>query len=259
MSASSLLDKKVCVVAGVGSGLGRQTALALAANGGSLVLAARTESYLEEVAAEIGDALVVPTNIVKRDECERLVQRAVDRFGRIDCLVNCAFRPDVFQPFEDADLSVWRKIAEVNVWGAMELVQAFVPVMKDQGGGSIVLVNSMVVRKPSPAQGAYALSKGALLTAAQMLASELGPYKIRVNSVVPGWMWGPPVKGLFEMLAMGGDTTVEDEYAKRTANMPLGKMPTDADVANAIVFFASDLSSAITGQSLDVNAGEVFV
>jgi NAD(P)-dependent dehydrogenase (short-subunit alcohol dehydrogenase family) len=184
---------------------------------------------------------------------------AVDHFGRVDCLVNCAFRPDVFQPFEEADLAVWRKISEVNLWGAMELAQAVAPVMKDQGGGSIVFVNSMVVRKTQPLQGAYAISKGGLLTAAQVLARELGPHKIRVNSVVPGWMWGPPVKGLFEMLAMGGDTTVDAEYAKRTENMALGEMPTDADVAKAIVFFASDLSSAITGQTLDVNGGEVFV
>ena len=76
---------------------------------------------------------------------------------------------------------------------------------------------------------------------------------------VPGWMWGASVKGLFDMLAMGGDTTVEAEYARRTENMALGEMPTDGDVANAIVFFASDLSAAITGQSLDVNGGEVFV
>ena len=141
----------------------------------------------------------------------------------------------------------------------MELAKAIVPLMKEQSGGSIVFVNSMVIRKPSPLQGGYAISKGGLLTAAQVLASELGPHKIRVNSVVPGWMWGASVKGLFDMLAMGGDTTVEAEYARRTENMALGEMPTDGDVANAIVFFASDLSSAITGQSLDVNGGEVFV
>ena len=262
MSATSpLLDKKVCIVTGVGPGLGRQTALSVAANGGSLVLAARTESFLEEVAAEIGSdrALAVPTNIAKADQCQRLIDRTVDHYGRVDCLVNCAFRPDVFTPFEEADLAVWRKISEVNLWGSLELAKAVAPVMKEQGGGSIVFVNSMVVRKTQPLQGAYAISKGGLLTAAQVLASELGPYRIRVNSVVPGWMWGPPVKGLFEMLAMGGDTTVEEEYAKRTANMALGEMPTDADVANAIVFFASDLSSAITGQTLDVNGGEVFI
>src|SRR5436190_23190469 len=148
MSAlSPLLDKKICVVTGVGPGLGRQTALALAANGGSLVLAARTESFLEEVAAEIGldHALVVPTNIVKADECHRLIDRTVDHYGRVDCLVNCAFRPDVFAPFEEADLTVWRKISEVNLWGSLELAKAVAAVMKEQRGGSIVFVNSLVV------------------------------------------------------------------------------------------------------------------
>jgi NAD(P)-dependent dehydrogenase (short-subunit alcohol dehydrogenase family) len=129
--------------------------------------------------------------------------------------------------------------------------------MKAQGGGSIVFINSMVIRKILPNQGGYAASKGALMTAAQVLAKELGPHRIRVNSVVPGWMWGPSVEGWFEMRAKQGPS-VQEQYDAIAKDIPLGMIPPDDDVANAVVFFASDLSAVVTGQSLDVNGGEVF-
>jgi NAD(P)-dependent dehydrogenase (short-subunit alcohol dehydrogenase family) len=91
-----------------------------------------------------------------------------------------------------------------------------------------------------------------------VLAKELGPHKIRVNSIVPGWMWGPGVEMYLEMLASGSGKTPKDHYDEIAAEIPLGEIPPDDDCANAAVFFASDLSSVITGQSLDVNGGEVF-
>jgi NAD(P)-dependent dehydrogenase (short-subunit alcohol dehydrogenase family) len=257
-----LLKDKVAIVSGVGPGLGREIALAFAREGASVVLGARTESFLKEVATEIQDAggraLPVPTNIVDPAACAGVAAAAVAEFGRIDCLVNSAFRPDVFKRFEDVDLNAWRKIFEVNVFGSLQLTQAVLPQMKAQGGGSIVFVNSMVVRKVMPLQGGYAASKGALLTAAQALAKELGQYQIRVNSVVPGWMAGPWFDMYLDMMVAGNGTTREEERAKITSQIPLGDIPSDDDCANAIVFFASDLSSAITGQALDVNGGEVF-
>lgn len=257
-----LLSDKVAIVSGVGPGLGKEIALALAREGASVVLGARTEPFLKEVAGEIeaagGRALPVPTNIVDRDQCRRIVEAAVGTFGRVDCLVNSAFRPDVFQLFEDVDLNAWRKIFEVNVFGSLQLTQAVVPTMKAQGGGSIVFINSMAMRKVLPLQGGYASSKGALMTAAQVLAKELGPHGIRVNSVVPGYMMGPSVELYLDMLASAHGTTREDEHARIAAEIPLGFIPPDDDVANAVVFFASDLSAVVTGQALDVNGGEYF-
>ena len=257
-----LLTDKVAIVSGVGPGLGHQIALAFAREGADVVLGARTESYLDEVAAKIEAtgrrALAVPTNIVKPDACARIVAEAVEKFGRVDCLVNCAFRPDPFQRFEDVDLEIWRKIFDVNVFGTLQLTQAVLPQMKAQGGGSIVFISSMSMRKIRPAEGGYAASKGALMTAAQVLAKELGPYKIRVNSVVPGWMLGPPVEMYLEFAAAGNGTSREEEYAKIVAEIPLGAIPPDEECANAVVFFASDLSAVVTGQALDVNGGEYF-
>jgi NAD(P)-dependent dehydrogenase (short-subunit alcohol dehydrogenase family) len=200
----------------------------------------------------------VPTNIVDRGQCARLVAAAVGELGRVDCLVNNAFRMDTFEPFAEVDLDTWRKITEVNVFGTLQLTQEVVAPMKARGAGSIVFVNSMIVRKVLPNQGGYTISKAALMSAAQVLARELGPAGIRVNSIVPGAMWGPNVQVYLTMLAEANGTTEEEEYDKMASEMALGLIPPDEDVANAAVFLASDLSRVITGQSLDVNGGEVF-
>jgi NAD(P)-dependent dehydrogenase (short-subunit alcohol dehydrogenase family) len=257
-----LLADKVAIVSGVGPGLGRELALAFAREGACVVLGARSAGVIRDVADEItdagGTALAVPTNIVEPAQCARLVAAAVGELGRVDCLVNNAFRMDTMQPFVEADLSTWRKIVDVNVFGSLQLTREVVDPMKAQGGGSVVFVNSMVVRKPQPNQGGYTISKGALLTAAQVLAKELGPYKIRVNSILPGAMWGPNVELWLKMRAEEHGTTEQEEYESIASAMALGIIPPDDDVANAAVFFASDLSRVITGQALDVNGGEVF-
>jgi NAD(P)-dependent dehydrogenase (short-subunit alcohol dehydrogenase family) len=126
------------------------------------------------------------------------------------------------------------------------------------GKGSIVFVNSMIQKKPLPTQSGYASSKGALTAAARMLAKELGPYGIRVNSTFMGWMWGPPVEGYVEYLVSQGRTR-EDVMGEITKDIPLGIIPDDADCANAVVFLASDLARVITGAQLDVNGGEMMV
>ena len=257
-----LLKDKIAIVSGVGPGLGKEIALAFAREGADVVLGARTEPYLAEVQAEIEAlgrrARFAPTDITDQGQCDRLVQTAVDEFGRVDVLVNNAFAPDVFQLFEDVDLDAWRHIVDVNLFGSLQLTKAIIPVMKKQGGGSILFVNSMIIRKILPLQGGYATSKGALMTAAQVLAKELGPHHIRVNSIVPGWMWGPNVQGYFTMLEQQTGKSVQDSYDEVASEIALGVIPTDDDCANAAVFFASDLSSVITGQALDVNGGEVF-
>ena len=257
-----LLENKRCIVSGIGPGLGREIALAFAREGADLAIGARTESYLEEVKGEIEalgrTAVVSRTDITDQGECDALVQACVDAFGGVDVLVHNAFAPDVFQMFEDVDLSAWRHMMDVNLFGSLQLTKSAIPTMKAQGGGSIVFVNSMIIRKVLPLQGGYATSKGALMTAAQVLAKELGQYKIRVNSIVPGWMWGPSVEGYFKMMEAQTGKSVQDSYDEIAAAITLGEIPPDDDCANAALFFASDLSSVITGQALDVNGGEVF-
>ncbi|HLF99148.1 MAG TPA: SDR family oxidoreductase [Acidimicrobiia bacterium] len=257
-----LLDGKVAIVSGIGPGLGRHAALQLAAQGAAIVMGARTEDRLKEIAGEIeaagGRAAWAPTDISDPDQCERLVQTAVDAFGRVDILVNNAFVPGSFQPFESSDFGRWRKVFDVNVFGTLQMTRAVVAPMKAQGGGSIVFVNSMVIHKSTFPQGDYAASKGALWAVAREIATELGPYGIRVNSVVPGWMAGPSVD-MYLAWQAGERGISEDEVAAEiAAPMALKRIPTDEECAGAILFLASDLSSAMTGATVDVNGGEVF-
>jgi NAD(P)-dependent dehydrogenase (short-subunit alcohol dehydrogenase family) len=257
-----LLEGQVAVVSGIGPGMGRDVSLALAREGADLAIAARTASALESVAEEVcalgRRALCVPTDIAQREDCLRLARAAHQEYGRIDVLVNNAFKGPSFKLFESEDLDAWRQVFDVNVFGSLQLTQAVVPHMKERGRGSIVMINSMSMRLIEATHGGYAASKGALMTAAQVLAKELGRYGIRVNSVVPGYIWGPALEGYFKRLAAQQGTTPETIYAQVASLTALGHIPTSEEIAGAVVFFASDLSRAITGQALDVNAGQFF-
>jgi NAD(P)-dependent dehydrogenase (short-subunit alcohol dehydrogenase family) len=130
--------------------------------------------------------------------------------------------------------------------------------MKAQGSGSIIMINSMSIRVIEPRFGGYAASKGALMAAAQTMAKELGVHGIRVNSVVPGYIWGPALEGYFNQLARERSTTPAAIYAEIASRTCLNHIPTSEEISGAVVFFASDLSRVVTGQALDVNGGHFF-
>ena len=260
--ARLLLVGKVAVITGVGPGLGRAIALALAREGAAVALTARNEERLGQIAADVeaagGRALPVPANVVDADDCARVAATAAAELGGIDIVVNSAFRGDPGVPFESADLVKWRKVFEVNLWGALQLTQACVPALAARGGGSVVMVASMSARKIRPNEGSYAASKGALLIATRSLAAELGPQQIRVNAVVPGWIWGPNVGVYVDWQVQERGITREEAIAEITAEIPLGEIPPQEDVAESVLFFASPMARMVTGQALDVNGGEWF-
>jgi len=257
-----LLTDRVAIVSGIGPGMGRDISLALAREGADVVLAARGADKLEAVAADVRArgrrALCVPTDIASAADCRRLVEAAQREFGRIDVLVNNAFKGGLEPLMADASVDEWRKIFDVNVFGSLQLTQAVIPHMRNQRSGSIVFINSMSMRIIEPKFGGYAASKGALLIAAQTLAKELGRDKIRVNTVVPGYIWGPALQGYFKLLAQQQHSTPEAVYDAIAARTALNHIPTSEEIADAVIFFASDLSRVITGQALDVNGGHFF-
>ncbi|WP_405506003.1 SDR family oxidoreductase [Streptomyces purpurascens] len=259
----SLLAGKTVVVSGVGAGLGRQVAAAVVRDGGRAVLGARTEANLAKTAAEIdpGGAHTAyrAVDITDEAQCEALAGLATERFGRIDAVVHVAALDSYFGGVEDADFESWRSVLDVNLLGTLRMTRACLPSLK-QGGGSVVFVGTQsAVAAPSQVrQAAYAASKGALTSAMYSLARELGPYRIRVNTVLPGWMWGPPVQAYVRFTAQTEGVSEAAVLERLTGRMALPELAADSDVADAAVFLASDRARAITGQSLLVNAGELM-
>lgn len=254
-----LLDGKVVVISGVGPALGTTLARRCADAGADLVLAARTVDRLDDVAKDVAGmgrrALAVGTDITDDAQVDNLVREALQAYGKVDVLINNAFRVPSMKPFAQTSFEHMRDAIELTVFGALRLIQGFTPALADSKG-SVVNVNSMVIRHSQPKYGAYKMAKSALLAMSQSLATELGPRGIRVNSVAPGYIWGETLKSYFAHQAGKYGTTVEQIYEMTAAQSDLKRLPTEDEVASAIVFLASDLSSGITGATLDVNCGE---
>ena len=255
-----LLEDKVVLITGVGSGLGREVALQCAADGARTVLGARTVSQLEAVAGEVdpsGDRVAwARTDITAPEDCAAIVRTARERFGRVDALVQVAAFEFAMGGLWDSDFDAWRKCYDTNVIGSVQLVREVATAMKEQGGGSVVFIGSQSSVLPSIPQAGYGASKGALNTVMYYLTHELGPFGIRVNTVMPSWMWGPPVQAFVKMTARNEGRSEEQVLADITSKIPLRAIAADEDVAQAVSFFCSERAKMITGQSLLVNACE---
>jgi len=258
-----LLKNKIIIISGIGPGLGIELALCAAREGAkAIVLAARTASKLSDAAKQIKalgsgtETLEVVTDISKTEDCDNLAKKTVDAFGRIDGLINSAYIPGSFGSWEKWKFEDWKKTLDVNLFGSLQLSRSVARYMKTQGGGAIVMVNSMVTKRVIGNQAGYATSKGALTVATKALALELAPLKIRVNTCYMGWMWGASVKTYCEMAAPAMNCKPEDIKRGIEKNIPLGEMPTDAESAPACIFLLSDYAKPIVGAQLDVNGGE---
>lgn len=258
-AAPGLLADHVVVVSGVGPGLGRSVAVRCARAGADVVLAARTEKRLEVVAEEVTalgrSAHVVPTDVTDEESARRLVVAATERFGRVDTLVNNAFAMPPMQDLTETDDEELRRSLDVNVLAALRLTRLFAPALAE-GSGSVVMVNSAVLRHSRRPYGPYKMAKAALLATAQSLSSELGPRGVRVNSVAPGWIWAETLQWYFDHLAEQRGVPAQQVYDETAATLDLRRLPEPDEVADVVVFLASPLARAVTGQCVDVNAGE---
>jgi NAD(P)-dependent dehydrogenase (short-subunit alcohol dehydrogenase family) len=255
-----MFKDKVVIVSGIGAGLGVELARIAAKEGAKVAIGARTQAFLEQSAKEISDAggevIWRRTDISENEDCKALAKAAVDKWGRIDALVNNAAKMEPFTSFEEADFEGWRAIANVNLFGSLQMAQACLPAMKKQGKGYIVNVTSMAHRKPLPNQGGYASSKSGLEGATRHMALELGKYGIRVNTARMGWMDGPPVTGFLSKMAEDTGVDLKTIQAPIVQNIPLGMIPDDADCARAVLFLCTAWADAVSGAILDVNGGE---
>jgi NAD(P)-dependent dehydrogenase (short-subunit alcohol dehydrogenase family) len=258
-----LLRDRIAVISGAGPGLGRGIALAFAREAADVVLLSRSEATARALATEVEQrgrrALCIQTDITERSACEAALARTLEVFGRVDILVNNAFATGPMEPIIGANvMKAWRAPYKVNVLGTLQLSQVFAESMKPRQSGSVVMINSLAARNVTRDLAAYGASKAALLFATKALAAELGAHGIRVNSIVPGHIDGAALAVYIQMEAQRLGVSEAEARTQIAAQGVLNRIATPEEVANAVVFFASDLSTAITGQELDVNCGQWF-
>jgi NAD(P)-dependent dehydrogenase (short-subunit alcohol dehydrogenase family) len=257
----ALLSRRSVLITGVGPDLGRAIALRSARAGADVVLVARTADRLEKIADEVRGlgrrAVPVAADISQPDDAERITATAIDAFGRIDTVVHNAFAMPPMEPLADTPLKKIQTAFDVNVLSVIRLTRLLTPSLSESpGGGSIVMTNSAVLRHSRVGYAGYKMAKSALLSLAQSLATELGPSGIRVNSVAPGWIWGSTLQWYFGYQAEQRGVSRETVYDETAALTDLRRLPEPDEIADTIVFLASPMARAITGQCLDVNCGE---
>lgn len=256
-----LLQDRIVIVVGVGPALGRATALACADEGAKIVLAARSEDKMAEVADEIaarsGTSVSVVTDMLDAKDCEHLVAKAVETFGRVDGLVCVAYQHHDNTLITDcpSDLANWRPVMDTNFFGTMQVVKPTIEQMQRQGGGNVVIINSLNTHNPWPRTLSYTASKAALGAATRSLATEFGPDNIRVNSLHAGVIFNDSLYITLDDMAKRNGTTRDQEVAKITALSPLRQQTTPEDYVGSVLYLLSDMSKPVTGISLHANAG----
>jgi NAD(P)-dependent dehydrogenase (short-subunit alcohol dehydrogenase family) len=249
MSQFSLTDR-IALVTGGSRGIGRAIALGLAKAGVHLVICSRKLPDLEEVASEIAaqgrQVLPLSVNVRNKDELADLVQKTMDRFGRIDILVNNAGTNPYFGPIIDMEERAWDVTMNTNVKACFLLSQLVGKIMMEQKGGSIINVSSTGGLKASETLGVYSISKAALIMLTKVLAVQLGKYGIRVNAIAPGL-----VRTEFSRELWADEARLENTM-KRS---PLGRIAAPEEMAGAVVFLASDAASYVTGHVMVLDGG----
>lgn len=232
---------------GGGSGFGAEICRRFAAEGARVVVVDLRPDGAEPLAREV-DGVFVQADVATDAGAQRMIAAAVDRHGRVDVVVNNAGVPQAPASIVETSEQDFDRLMAVNVKAIFLAAKYAVPIMRTHGGGVILNTVSVAAIRPRPNLSAYNASKGAALTLTKSLAIELAPEKIRVNAICPGPADTP-------MLAtfVGGDS--DAHRAAFLSTIPLGRLCTPADVANAMAFLASDDASFITGAVLEVDGG----
>jgi 3-oxoacyl-[acyl-carrier protein] reductase len=243
------LRDKVALVTGGGSGFGAAICRRFADEGSKVMVADRDGDAGERTAREIGrSAVFVLADVSDAADVRHMIDATVETFGRLDILVNNAGQAQAPTPVIDTDERDFDRLMAVNAKAIFLAVKRAVPVMRAQGGGVILNTVSVAAIRPRPRLTAYNSSKGAALVMSKSLAVELAPDNIRVNAICPG-------PGDTPMLAtfVGGDSDAHRQAF--LASIPLGRLCSPDDVANAMLFLASDEGRFITGVVLEVDGG----
>jgi 3-oxoacyl-[acyl-carrier protein] reductase len=243
------LKDKVAIVTGGAQGFGKGIAETFAREGAKVAVFDLNEEGAKEVAKGIGrKAMGVKCDVSKAKDVQRAVAKVVDRFGKVDILINNAGTSHRNQPMLEVDEVTFDRVFDVNVKSIFHFAHAVVPLMRAQGGGCIVNVGSTAGLRPRPGLTWYNASKGAVNLMSKSMAVELAPDKIRVCALAPV-AGDTPLLGTF----MGEDTP--EMRAKFVASIPMGRLSTPQDIADAALFLAADPGDFITGVVLEVDGG----
>ncbi|SMH39361.1 3-oxoacyl-[acyl-carrier protein] reductase [Mesorhizobium australicum] len=243
------LENKVAIVTGAASGFGEGMARRFAEEGAKVVVADLNAKGAERVASEIGGgAIGLGVDVTLRAEVDEMVYAAMQAFGRVDLMVNNAGFTHRSGSLTDVDEETFDLVADVNMKAVYFSTLAVVPIMERQGGGSILTTASVTGLRPEAGLTWFNASKGWAITATKSMALELAPKGIRVNCLCP-------VFGETGMLANFRGADTPELRGRLSAEIPLGRLSTPLDVANAALWLASDEAAFITGVALEVDGG----
>jgi sorbitol-6-phosphate 2-dehydrogenase len=261
MESQPLLDQ-VAIVTGGAQGLGAAIVQRLAAEGSHVVVADMNLAGAQETADAVAQATgrrtwALAVDVTVEEQVEALIDRTVENFGRLDILVANAGIV-IAGAVDEMDLDRWRKVVDVNLTGYFLCAKHAARVMKNQRRGTIIQINSKSGKKGSFKNGAYAASKFGGIGLTQSIALELADYGVRVNAVCPGNLLDSPlwVESLYSQYAARLGITEEEVRQRYVDQVPMKRGCTYQDVSNVVVFLASDQSSYMTGQAINVTGGQ---
>ena len=256
----SVLTGRVAIVTGASKGIGRVTAERFASADASVVCAARTSALVEDTAARIraggGEATAVTCDVSRESDVARLVERAIEQYGRLDCLVNNAGDSGPTQPVQEYALDDWRYTIDSCLTSAFLCAKFAVPHLIAAEGGVIINVASIAGRRGLPFRAGYCAAKAGQMGLTYGLAVELGPHNIRVNAILPGAVEGDRIDRVIAGQARQRGVPEEELRKAFVQRAPLRRMTTADDVAQLAVFLCSDAARNISGQCIPINAGD---
>jgi NAD(P)-dependent dehydrogenase (short-subunit alcohol dehydrogenase family) len=255
LSNTGQLDGKLAIVTGGGSGIGEASARLFAQEGAIVVVAGRRREQIASVAADIGGHAIV-CDVSDSGQVQNLFQKACEITGRVDILLNNAGGPGPIATVAEVDMQAWVECMNINLVGALYCSQEAAKVMIQQQSGSIINMSSLMCIQGYPMRSAYVASKFALIGITETMARELGSDNVRVNALMPGAVSGANMDRILQSRAVAENRPVQKiEQENYTHVAALKRWVDPEEVARAALFYASDLSSAVTGDKMKVCCG----